>query len=296
MGILLGILAAWARHKFDPKVYIGEDVEKALGFPPMAVLPAADEVDSRVLDEFMLRFVGGMDQAHTSSGARTYVFTAASPNTSITELVARLAVKMDKLGYRTMILNASSALQKLSMTPSSDDVATSWGDPRLPEPKLSETRLAKVGESRLMRPRRENFVTENLERLKQNVDLLFIEALPVRSSTEAEFAARLADITVLIAESARTTRDDLTSTLAVMQRLNVSGVAIVLNDVQLGYADDDFVSVVQSVESRESEARRRDAASIEKMRDEYPLRIYENPDVVSQEHEATSQLQTGGHE
>ena len=296
IAIILGILAAWARHKLDPKVYIGEDVERTLGFPPMAVLPAPDEVDSRVLDEFMLRLVGGMDQAHTSSGARTYVFTATSPNTSITDLVARLAVRMDKLGYRTMVLNASSALQKLSMTPSNDGVETSWGDLRLPESKLSETRLAKSGESRLMRPRRESFVTENLERLKQNVDLLFIEALPVRFSTEAEFAARLADITVLIAESAQTTRDDLTSTMAVMQRLNVSGVATVLSDIQLGYADDDFVSVVQSVESRQSEARRRDVGSTQKIRDDYPLSIYENPDAVSQEHETTSQLQTGGDE
>jgi hypothetical protein len=296
MGIIFGMLSAWVKHKLDPKIYIGEDVEKVLGFPPMAVLPASDEVDSRVLDEFMLRFVGGMDQAHTSSGARTYVFTATSPNISITELVARLAIKMDKLGYRTMILTASAALQKLSLAPNNDDVETSWGDPRLPAPKLSETRLAKSGESRMTRPRRESFVAENLERLKQNVDLLFIEALPVRSSTEAEFAARLADVTVLIAESAQTTRDDLTSTMAVMQRLNVAGVATVLNDVQLSYADDDFVSVVRNVESRQSEARRRDVGSAQKIRDDYPLSIYENPDNVSQEHQTTSQLQTGGDE
>jgi uncharacterized protein involved in exopolysaccharide biosynthesis len=294
-AILCGLGTAWLRHKIDPKVYIGEDVEKVLGFPPMAVLPAPDEVDGKVLDEFMLRFVGGLDQAHTSNGARTYVFTATSPNVSITDLVAKLAIRMDKLGYRTMVLKASSALQKLSLSPSSeDDVENSWAEHRLPEPRASETRLAKSGESRLMRPRRESFVAENLERLKQNVDLLFIEALPLRSSTEAEFAARLADITVLIAESAQTTRDDLTGTMTVMQRLNVAGVATVLNDVQLRHADDDFISVVHSVEGRQSEIRRKEAAAPERIHDEYPISIYENPDVEVQEHQAPSQLQTAG--
>ena len=296
-GILFGLGAAWLKHKADPKVYIGEDVEKTLGFPPMAVLPAPDEVDGKVLDEFMLRFVGGLDQAHAANGARTYVFTAASPNISITDLVAKLAVRMDKLGYRTMVLKASSALQKLSLSPSTeDDVESSWGEHRLPEPRTSETRLAKSGESRLMRPRRESFVSENLERLKQNVDLLFIEALPLRSSTEAEFAARLSDITVLIAESAQTTRDDLTSTMTVMQRLNVAGVATVLNDVQLRHADDDFISVVHSVQGRQSEVRRSGATSPERIDDEYPLSIYEDPDVNVQPHPEHSQLQTAGDE
>jgi hypothetical protein len=261
-----------------------------LGFPPMAVLPDSEEVDVRILDEFMLRFVAGLDQAHSSNGARTYVFTATSQNINITELVSSLAMRMDKLGYRTMILKASSALQSLALSPTTDREDRVWDGPRLAEPRTSETRLAKSGESRLMQPRRESFVVENLERLKQNVDLLFIEALPVRSSTEAEFAARHADITILIAESAQSTRDDLTSTMAVMRRLNVAGVATVLNDVQLRHADEDFVSVVHTVESRQTEVRRRDTSSTQHGRDSYPLNLYDNHESDSQ-HETSSQFQ-----
>ncbi|MBS1799376.1 MAG: hypothetical protein JSS95_06075 [Acidobacteria bacterium] len=294
-GLFFGLGAAWLRHKIDPKIYIGEDVENTLGFPPMAVLPVPDEVDDRVLDEFMLRFVGGLDQAHSMSGARTYVFTSASTDMSITDLVAKLAVRMDKLGYRTMVLKAASALKRLSQSPASDDdVESSWGERshRLSEPRSSETALTKSSESRLDRPRRESYVAENLERLKQNVDLLFIEALPLRSSTEAEFAARLADVTVLIAESGQTTRDDLAGTMTVMQRLNVMGVATVLNDIQLRHADRDFLAVVHSVESRQSEFQRRSSASAEQIHDEYPLSIYEEPGGNTQE-QTSSQLQSG---
>jgi uncharacterized protein involved in exopolysaccharide biosynthesis len=295
-AFFFGLGAAWLLYKMDPKIYIGEDIEKTLGFPPMAVLPVPDEVDGKVLDEFMLRFVGGLDQAHTLSGARTYVFTSASPNMSITDLVSKLAVRMDKLGYRTMVLKAASALKKLSLSPSAEDnVESSWGDHRLPEPRSSEVGLAKSSESRLGRPRRESYVAENLERLKQNVDLLFIEALPLRSSTEAEFAARLADVTVLIAESAQTTRDDLTGTMTVIQRLNVMGVATVLNDIQLRHADNDFLSVVHSVENRQSEFRR-PSEPANHIDDEYPLSIYEEPERNAQEHQTSSQLQTAGDE
>jgi uncharacterized protein involved in exopolysaccharide biosynthesis/Mrp family chromosome partitioning ATPase len=288
MAVICGLMAAWIRHKLDPRVYIGEDVESTLGFPPMAVLPDSQEVEPKVLDEFMLRLVAGLDQAHTSSGARTYAFTSASANIEIGDLLIKLAAKMDKLGYRTMILKASSALQRLSLSPNADeDVEAEWDNRRLSEPRLSDTRLVMAGESHMMRPRRESFVAENLEKLKENVDLLFIEALPLRTSTEAEFAARLADITVVIVESAQTTRDDLTGTMEVMQRLNVAGVATVLNDIHLQHADDAFIATVLSVEQRKS-SRRRDGSS--HMHDAYPLSVYQDDADPSVDPQA-SQLQ-----
>ncbi|MDE1175175.1 MAG: hypothetical protein PW789_01040 [Edaphobacter sp.] len=274
LAIILGLFASWIRLKLDPHVYVGNDVEKTLGFPPMAVLPKVNEVDPRVLDEFMLRLVAGLDQAHSTSGARTYVFTAASPHIEIEGLLTNLAAKMDKLGYRTLIMKASSALQRLSLASDSDDDGEeSWEHLRLSESRATETRLARSGESQLTRPRRESFVAENIERLKQNVDLLFIEALPLSTSTEAEFAARLADITVVIVGSALSTKDDLTETLAVMQRLNVAGVATVLNDMSLQHADDGFIAMVRSVEGRRPTAKGRTDAST--MRDTYPLKVYD---------------------
>jgi uncharacterized protein involved in exopolysaccharide biosynthesis len=276
-AICFGMLAAFGLYKLDPKVYIGEDVGKVLRFQPMAVLPNLQEVDSKVMDEFMLRLVAGIDQAHSSGGARTYVFTAASSETNITELVSSLAVKMDRLGYRTMILRASDALQNRVLA--EEEVPKAWG----------ETRLTKPGEARLAHVRRESFVVENLERLKRNIDLLFIEALPLLSSAEAEFAARLADVTVLIAESAQTTRKELTSCLALVQRLHVSGIAAVLSDVSLRNADQEFIAVVRNVEGRQSEIHRRDASSA-RARDKSQLSIYGNPDLVSHDQKTSAQL------
>jgi uncharacterized protein involved in exopolysaccharide biosynthesis len=274
-GIVCGLLAAFLKHKLDPRIYIGADVAAVLSFPPMAVLPKSTEVDAKVLDEFMLRLVAGIDQAHCLGGARTYVFSPASSDTNITDLVASLASKMDRLGYRTMILKASDVLQNLSL--GGDGQPKIWYDP--PQAKQTETRLAQISG--------ESFVVENLERLKQNVDILFIEALPFLSSAEAEFAARLADVTIIVAESAKTTRRELTSSLALARRLSVPGLAAVLDDVELRNADDEFIAFVSNVEGRQAVIRRRDDAA-QRKREKYPLSIYASEDPIAEEHNASS--------
>jgi uncharacterized protein involved in exopolysaccharide biosynthesis len=276
-GVGFGLSAAFLRHKLDPRIYIGEEVAKTLSFPPMAVLPNK-EIDAGVFDEFMLRLVAGIDQAHSSGGARTYVFTAVSPNTDISDLVASLALKMDQLGYRTMILKASAALQNLAVG-GTEEGSKAW----------NEARLTKLDESRLTELRRASFVVENLEKLKQNVELLFIEALPILSSAEAEFAARLADVTVLVAESGRTTRRELSNSLVLARRICVPGIAAVLNNVNLGNADDEFIAIVHSVESRQFETRRREEASAQRHREKFPLSIYETPGAIEPDHETSAQ-------
>lgn len=43
--------------------------------------------------------------------------------------------------------------------------------------------------------RHTSVVSENLDRLKQSAEFIFIEALPLLTSAESEFAVRIADIT-----------------------------------------------------------------------------------------------------
>ena len=244
----MGVFAALCLQKLDPKIYIAKDLIRILAFQPMAVLPDPADVDSSVRDEFMLRLVAGIDQAHRVDGARTFVFTAASPGSHITDLVAALTRKMERLGYRTVILKSSSVLESLA-APNEDQPYRS-----------TRTDLAHAGDqNRLANVRHESFVTGNLDRIRQNVDLLFIEALPFLSSAESEFAARLSDVTILIAESGRTTRTELKNSLALIRRLGVAGVATVLDEVSLRQADNDFVSVVHSVQGRNSQIFTRNA-------------------------------------
>jgi len=239
IGILMGLLAAALRLKLDTKVYIAADVSRVLEFKPMAVLPHHRDVKSSVMDEFMLRLVAGVDQAHRAGGARTFVFTAASPGTSISKMVATLARKIERFGYTTMIVDASEIMKHVA--PPKEEMAYLMGDGH----------VAKAS-SRIAPARRDNYVIGNFARMRSNIDLLFVEGLPLLTSAETEFAARLSDITVLVAESDRTTRGALANSLALLKRLGVPGVAAVLTKVKLRHADDEFLAVVQDVEARQA--------------------------------------------
>lgn len=263
IALCCGTFAAVILQMLDKRVYIGEDIGNALRFQPMAVLPNPKDVDARVTDEFLLRLVAGVDHAHRIGDAKTYVFTAASPGMNITGLIDALMERMNQIGYRTMVLRASAALK--SLAPADEEFSTGW----------NETRLTKPAGARLAHVKRDSFVVENLERLKQNVDLLFINTLPILASAEAEFVARLADVTIIVAESAHTTRRELTNSLALVQRLSAAGVAAVLMDVSLRHADDDFVAAVRSVESRPHDT-------------EPPASFYEDPDLVTKDGKSSS--------
>ena len=269
-GLLFAIAGAVLRHKFDPRVYIADDIRAALDFSPMAVLPHHKEVGSKVLDEFMLRLVAGVDQTHRVADARTYIFTAASPQTDTSHLVAALSKRMGRLGYRTTILKASDALE--AAVPETERTVKAWGG----------ASLARSTESRVVPMKRTSYVIENLEKLKQNIDILFIEAFPLLQSAETEFVVRLVDATVLVAESGSTTKKDLKNSIELLRRLSTPGVAVVLDGLNLRNADDDFIKTVKSVEGRHPSFWHSERTSQQHLRVTPEVSIYENIDPVSQ--------------
>ena len=239
VALFCGLFASAARYKLDPKIYIGSDVGHVLHFPPMAVLPDEADVRSRVLDEFMLRLVAGVDQAHRTGGARTFVFTSTSPTSNISGLIAALAQRVELFGYKAMVMPAGHALRNVTLPKEELDYVLGMIQLSRPAKRVAEAE-------------RESFIVGNFSNIHQYCDLLFIEGLPLLSSAETEFASRLADVTVLVAESALSTRGELKHCLDVIKRIRVTSVAAVLSHVQLKYADKEFISAIRSVEERQS--------------------------------------------
>ncbi len=232
VALFLAVAAAILAAKFDPKIYIGKDIANLLGFYPMAVLPDNAEVDRVAKDEFILRLLAGIDQIHRMDGAKTFVFTAASSNASVTDLVASLSRKMQRLGYRIATIQASELIENHEL--SSGLFATDHMD------------AAEVTH--------ENFVVQKIEAIKRDADFVFIDALPLLSSSETEFAVRLSDVVILVAESGETTRAEFRSSFALATRLHVPGAAAVVSQLSLRHADDEFITAVRSLEQRRSRA------------------------------------------
>jgi polysaccharide biosynthesis transport protein len=66
---------------------------------------------------------------------------------------------------------------------------------------------------------------------------VLIDASPILISADTEYLARVADGTVLIVQSGRTTRAQLNRAAKLLERLDVPGVAVTLNRVSRDRVD-----------------------------------------------------------
>jgi uncharacterized protein involved in exopolysaccharide biosynthesis len=234
LAILFGCLAAAAVHRRDPRIYIGRDMEDVLGFAPIAVLPAREDVSDRVVEEYVLRLAGGVEGAYRSDGARTFVLTPVSAATSIQSLVESLARKLEDLGLDVARTRAGDMLLDAEASHASG--------------VLTRSRALAADGARV------SLAATALDQLKTMHDLIFIDAPALLTSAEAEYVARCADATILVAECGVTLKDELYQSAALLERLQVTGVGTVLEELRLRYADGAFRNAVMLVEKRKQAA------------------------------------------
>ena len=233
MAILFGLVTAIALTTCDPRVYIAKDVARALGFYPMATLPKDSEVSRGARDEFILRLLAGVDQIHRLEGAQMFLFTGASSECHVPELISSLARKMERLGYRVSTVTASELIEDRELSSGLFDAATVAMQPVVTH---------------------ENFVVAKIDAIKRDADFLFIDAPPLLSSSVTEFAARLSDVVVVVAESASTKRVELQQAFSLIRRLRVPGAAAVLSQLSVATADQVFIDAVEMLQARVIEA------------------------------------------
>jgi uncharacterized protein involved in exopolysaccharide biosynthesis len=232
-GLLFGVSSAVVARMRDGRVYLGSDLQQAIGFPPLAVLPAREDVSSRVVDEYGLRLAAGVESAYRTAGARSFVLTAVSAGSAVGPLLANLARRLEDLRLRVLVIRASELLVTSAET--------------MEYRAVQAASLASGGSSRPVRAG-VGIIAAKLDRMKAQHDLILIDAAPLLQSAEAEYAARCADATILVAESAVTQTTELDAATALLSRLRVTGVAFVLANVKLEQADERFRSAVSAVD------------------------------------------------
>ncbi len=231
LALLCGCLAASMLHKRERRIFISRDMEDVLGFAPIAVIPSRADVSDRVVEAYVLRLAAGVEGAYRSDGARAFVVTPASASTTIQPLLESVARKLEDLGLTVARLRAAEMLDTL---PGDSETGT------------AEARsLAQTGDGG-----RETVVSAALDRLRQAHDIVFIDAAALLTSAEAEYLARCADATILVAECGVTLKQELFDAAALLERLQVTGVGTVLDELQLRYADSAFRQAVEQVERR----------------------------------------------
>ncbi|HZD47859.1 MAG TPA: hypothetical protein VE178_03870 [Silvibacterium sp.] len=251
ISILLGIAAAVLVDLLDPHLYTGGDVESVMGFSPVGVLLDDREVTQLVYDECALRMAAGIDHAVHSAGVRTFVVTGVTPGAGTTTIVGQLGSTLAKLGRKTLTIDASGNSNPIAYaTVNLTDTARVSDFPgEKPGTELQSTVVTQPLSSKVT-PLSTSFMAKAFQELTNEYDIVLIDAAPLLTSAETEYLARFAHVTILVGESGRTKKAELKRSARLLERLNVNGVAVVINKVGLLRAEKTLKQDIDEFEAR----------------------------------------------
>jgi capsular polysaccharide biosynthesis protein len=222
-GIVFALAAALIAHNLDPRVYVAADVERVLGFAPMALLPDLYEVGTDVAEEYMLRLAAAVEHAHQQDNLRSCIFTAVAPGAGTTTVSKRVSSMLQAMGRETVLVDTVGAPQQDDVRPGSDLI-------HLPRGSRSSALLQQMAEE------------------ANEETIVMTDTAPLLVSGETEYLARFVDSAIVIIESGVTTRAQLREVAQTLERLNVAAVGFVLNRISLEKANPAFRQSVSAVE------------------------------------------------
>jgi uncharacterized protein involved in exopolysaccharide biosynthesis len=243
-SLACAIAAPVAMDLLDNRIFTARDVEQVMGFHPLGVLLDNREFRREISGEYYLRLAAGIDHAVRNSGARTFLFTSTSHGSGTSTIVRELSDKLRSLDLRTQTIVASAS-EGLEITPGN----VSWRSQLLLQRrnKTDEIRLATLAPITAAHGRPEygmgqeaptlNPVLQSLHHASEPYDAILIDASPLPISAYTEYLARVSDVTVLVVKSSATTKQELDRAARLLERLDVAGVAVVLNKISQERAD-----------------------------------------------------------
>ena len=251
VALLLGVLSAVLIDFFDPRIYSGVDIERILGFTPIGIIFDNREVALQVFDESSLRMAAGIDQAARTAGVRTIVVTSVHPGAGTTSIVENLGSTLAKLGRKTLAIDASGAKPPVAYVTVSlaRSAAGERGLHRTPDIELQSAHVITEPFTPKLTPLT-SFMDQAFREVTNEYDIVLIDATPIMISAETEYLARFADVTILVSEAGRTTKPQLVRCARLLERLQVQGIAAIINKVSLHRTDKAAQEDVRLFEAR----------------------------------------------
>jgi succinoglycan biosynthesis transport protein ExoP len=225
----------------DPRIHSETDIEQVLGFSPIGTIFDDREVTLHAFDECALRLAAGIDQAVRNVGVRTIVLTAVNAGAGTTSIVENLGSTLAKLGRKTLTIDASGttapvAYVTIGFNRAAQKAENGANASAAAHMDLQPAAVVAQPFTPTLMPLT-SFMDQAFQDLTSEYDLVLIDATPLMISAETEYLARFADVTVLVAESGRTKKMELRRATKLLERLNVRGIAAIVNKVGLLRAD-----------------------------------------------------------
>jgi capsular polysaccharide biosynthesis protein len=239
LSIACAIAAPVAIDLLDRRIFTAQDVEHVMGFHPLGVLLDTREFGREIAGEYYLRLAAGIDHAVRNSGARIFLFTSPSHGSGTSTVVREVSQKLRSLDLRTHTIMASAS-EGLDITPG--DILRRSQPLLQKRNKTDEVRPTALAPIATVRGRADygmgpdapalNSVVRGLYQVSELCDVVLIDASPLPISAHTEYLARISDVTVLVVKSSVTTKQELDRSARLLERLDVAGVAVVLNEIR----------------------------------------------------------------
>ncbi|WP_372617768.1 polysaccharide biosynthesis tyrosine autokinase [Falsiroseomonas sp.] len=265
LGVLFGLLLVWFLEQADSTIRSGDEIRTALGLPCLALVPSLrrgvlgrHRVEDYVARKPLSPFSESMRTLRASlwlgsDPPRVVVITAARPGEGKTTTAVALARSAAMNGERVLLMDCDIRL------PSIGKVFRAEGAPGITDLLLGQAEYEQI-------LRRDHltaldyipagaaeihslglFMSEAmaglLERVRQDYDLVVMDAPPALAMADARVVARLADATLLCVKWRDTPRSVVRNSLALLEdaKARIVGAALTQVDAKAhrrsGYAD-----------------------------------------------------------
>ena len=231
LALLLATVIVVVIDLFDRHLYISTDVEQIFGFSPIGALFHDQDVSMQIFDEGILRMAGAIDQAARTAEVRTIVLTATNSGAGTTSIIEDLGSTLAKLGRKTLTIDASGATSPVAYV-TLQGAPHAVGTMQVKKQDVDGWSTAVIAQpfTPKLTPLT-NLMDQAFKDLTIQYDMVLIDAAPILISAETEYLARFADVTILITEAAKTTKAQLIRTARILERMQIPGMAVVLNKI-----------------------------------------------------------------
>jgi succinoglycan biosynthesis transport protein ExoP len=239
---------------FDSRIYMAEDIERVLGFQPIGILLDTDEFSEETAEDYYFRLAAGIDNAVRNAGARIFLFTSQAHGAGTSTIIRKLSEELRDLNLRCRTIRAAGSGgtdgSRRGAFSRSELLLQGWND----NDEVQQAPLAKGAASSRPGPWMKedaapaDSAEEALQYASVGYDVVLIDSDPLPISANTEYLARVVDATVLVIKAGTTTRQQLHRAARLLERLQVAGVAVVLNKIRLERADRDLRRELRSFE------------------------------------------------
>lgn len=246
LGLLLGLVAALVRERFDTRVRTVRDAEALTDLPTLGRIPAAagsgdglvilDDAGSNAAESFRI-LRANLEFGIASQGIKTLMVTSATPGEGKSTTIANLAVASAIAGRSVALVDLDLRKPKIAeifAIPHGKGVtSTIIADVEMDEvlhhvnlPGRSEGHLSVIGSGPVPPDPGEivgsDPVKSLIDQLKQRVDLVLLDVPPMVGISDALTISQYADALVFCVKLGEAKKPELIDTVGVLGRLDCS--------------------------------------------------------------------------